>query len=392
MSTSIRNLTVKNFRSLADVSIDLGPINVIFGPNGTGKSSFLDSIWFIRDCAIRGVESASAKRSHGIGILHDMAEEGGRIEISASTNRISYNLQVGFASGRIDPLLGERLFSIERNKVLIERSVGSDKIRCLNSGTETEQEVALREPQKLSLEWFLNFDPRFEEAQEFDRLFRFTHFYDSRSFNFFKLRQYGSEAGHETWLWDRADNLWSVLRNLQGMKARDSRYDTIMNYMRKAHPRFQDLVIETTGPVSVYASFIEKERAQEIRASGVSDGHLQLLILLTALFGDIKGKEGVLMFDEPETSLHPHALAVLAEAMQEACEGWGRQVILATHSPALISQFDSSQIFQSGYSESSVVFQRLDAIENVQDLLNDYNVGSLYMAEAVGSQSALQTP
>ena len=391
MSTSIKKLTVKNFRSLSDVSVELGPVNVIFGPNGTGKSSLLDSIWFIRDCAVRGVESASAKRSHGIGVLHDMAEEGACIEISVATNRISYGLKVGFASGRIDPLLGERLFSIERDKTLIERSVGSDKIKCLNSGTETEQEVSLREPQKLSLEWFLNFDPRFDEAQEFDRLFRFTHFYDSRSFNFFKLRQYGSEAGHETWLWDRADNLWSVLRNLQGMKARDTRYDTIMSYMRKAHPRFQDLVIETTGPVSVYASFVEKERSQEIRASGVSDGHLQMLILLTALFGDAKGKEGILMFDEPETSLHPHALAALAEAMQEAGENWERQVILATHSPALLSQFSPNQIFQSGYSKSSAEFQRLDSIQSIRDLLVDYSVGSLYMAEAVGSQSALQT-
>jgi predicted ATPase len=109
------------------------------------------------------------------------------------------------------------------------------------------------------------------------------------------------------------------------------------------------------------------------------------------LFGDAKGKEGILMFDEPETSLHPHALAALAEAMQEAGDSWGRQVILATHSPALLSQFSPNQIFQSGYSKSSAVFQRLDSIQSIRDLLVDYSVGSLYMAEAVGSQSALQT-
>jgi len=51
---SLKRIRIKNYRSLADLSLDLEPINVLFGPNGAGKSTLLDTLWFARDCAIRG--------------------------------------------------------------------------------------------------------------------------------------------------------------------------------------------------------------------------------------------------------------------------------------------------------------------------------------------------
>ena len=56
-----------------------------------------------------------------------------------------------------------------------------------------------------------------------------------------------------------------------------------MRYMGRAFPTFEALVIEADGPECVYAKFLEKWRREPILASGISDGHLQLLILLTGL-------------------------------------------------------------------------------------------------------------
>ena len=76
MPTRLQSIHVRNYRSLADVTLDLEPVNVLFGPNGAGKSTLLDTIWFVRDCAIRSVALASSDRDHGIGLLFDGADEG----------------------------------------------------------------------------------------------------------------------------------------------------------------------------------------------------------------------------------------------------------------------------------------------------------------------------
>src|SRR2546426_950100 len=48
----ITALRVKNFRSLKNVSIDLGLRNVFIGPNLSGKSNILDVFRFLRDMVL----------------------------------------------------------------------------------------------------------------------------------------------------------------------------------------------------------------------------------------------------------------------------------------------------------------------------------------------------
>jgi len=112
-----------------------------------------------------------------------------------------------------------------------------------------------------------------------------------------------------------------------------------------------------------------------------------MLILLTALFGGGQNRESLILLDEPETSLHPHALAVLAQAVKLAAESWDKQIFIATHSPVLLSQFDPQHVLVVEVEErGSTVCRRLSEIEEVQDLLEEYSTGSLYMAEMVGPQ------
>jgi predicted ATPase len=46
---ALRKLTVENFKSLRDVEVPLGALNVLVGPNEAGKSNFLDVIQFLGD-------------------------------------------------------------------------------------------------------------------------------------------------------------------------------------------------------------------------------------------------------------------------------------------------------------------------------------------------------
>ena len=385
----LMRIRIRNYRALADIDLDVGPINVVFGPNGAGKSTLLDTLYFFRDCAIRGVEVASSERSHGIGILWDGADDAdddGGISIELATDRVAYGLTFSLSAGRLEAFAGERLQSSSRSQILIDRSPGSDKASLYHTEIQQTVPVTLREPQQLSLGLFLDFNRGDEEAGYLDRLLHFIRLYHSRSFFLYRLKRQGSESSHETRLRDLGNNAWSVLRNLHDKRSVDDRYDTIMQYMTEAFPIFDGIVLEQTGPASVYASFLEKGHRREILASGVSDGYLQLLLLLTALFSEGE-RASILLFDEPEVSLHPWALAVFAKAVKVAAdERWNKQIFIATHSPVLISQFEPRDILVAGIEDGRARFDRLHEIEEIRDLLEDYAAGSLYMSEAVAPQ------
>lgn len=390
MANKLRRLVIQNFRSLAEINIETGLLNVLFGPNGAGKSTLLDTIWFLRDCAIRGVDVASSERSHGIGALWDGAAEGANISMKLETDLFEYEVSFGYSSGRIEPFVGERLKAKSDDTFLIDRKIGSDKANFYHYKLQEHVAVTLREPEKLALSRYLDFDDTSYEAAELDRLLRFVHFYHARTADLYKLKKFGSESSYHIWLWERCQNLWSVLRNLHDRRSIDDRFDTIIAFMQKSFPTFKDILIEQTGPTTVYGSFIEQGLRSPIQASGVSDGHLQMLIHLTALFAEGQDRESLILFDEPEISLHPHALAVFAEAVQHAINFWNKQVFIATHSPVVISQFDPQDILAAEVTTSGQTrMRRVSEIVEIGDLLEQYAAGSLYMAEMIAAQSKL---
>jgi predicted ATPase len=386
MASLLVKLSTRNYRCLADLSLELRPINVFFGANGSGKSTILDTIWFFRDCAIHGAEDASANRGHGIGLLWEGADEGEPLTVALATEEVEYALNFGLSTGRIEPFAGESLKSFSSNRVLIERTTGSDKATLYHHPIMQKVPVTLREPEKLSLGMYLDFNQGDREAAALDRILHFVRLYHGRSFDFRWLRYKGSEVGYESRLEGWGRNAWSVLRNLHDRRGVDARYDTIMKYMAASFPTFKGLLLEQTGPTTVYARFLRQGGSRPLYASGASDGHLQMLLLLVALFSEGYGKQAVLLFDEPELSLHPHALAVFAQAVQEAAN-WGKQVLIATHSPALLSQFDPTETLATSLHEGRTEVKRLSDIEEIKDLLQEYPTGSLYMTEVVGAQA-----
>jgi predicted ATPase len=389
MAIKLSSIHVKNFRCLRDVLVPTRDINVLFGANGIGKTSFLDALWFVRDCAIRGTDQAASDRHHGIGVLWDGAAPDDRIEISIETASGEYTVSFGYSSGRIEPFVGEKFVSKRRAITLVDRKIGSDEAAFYHENMRQTIHVKLREPEKLAFTNYLLLCEPSEETADLDDILRAVHFYSSRSVNLFNLRKLGSESNQYTFLADRWQNLWSALRNLHDRRALDARYQTIIDFMREAFPNsFKELAFEQIGADRVTANFIEDGRREPIQASGVSDGHLQCLGLLTALFGDLPRRFTIELFDEPETSLHPHAISVVAKAVKLAAQDFNRQILIATHSPVLMSQFgaDETLVFEAGPERDTKVVRLADMAE-MKDLLAQYAVGSLYMAEEIAAQS-----
>ncbi len=389
MGNQLTRLQVKNFRSLGDVSVDVHPINVFFGPNGSGKSTLLEAIRLVKDCVSRDVEEAARTRNNGFGMLRQGVNKSKCISIRLETTLSGYALLLGFSRGQIQPYAGEVLWPKEKEVPLIFRRIGGDTADFCYHEENPPVRTRLTFPEKLALiQYMQGTEPIPPDVFNLRNLLNSVHFYHSHYIDLYGLKQRGSESGIGITLREDCGNLWSVLRNIRDKSAIDSRYATIISFMQKSFPNFKDLVFEQTGPNAVYASFVEKDRQDPIPVLGVSEGHLQMLIHLTALFSEEADQKSLIILDEPETSLHPYAISVFAEAVKQATKEWNKQVFIATHSPVLISQFDPEDLLATGLDESGqTVLTRVSEMEDVKDLLEDYAAGSLYMAEAIAPQS-----
>ena len=393
MANLLTRLQVQNFRCLANVSIDIRPINVLFGPNGSGKSTLLEAIRLVRDCVSQDVVEAAITRNHGYGMLRQGTNESEGILIKLETTSAEYALQLGFLLGQIQLCAGEILRFKGQKDYLIERALGSDEADFCYCTENSPVLTRLTCPEKLALIQYIQ-GTEFIPPAVFDLqdLLNSVHFYHSHYIDLYGLKQRGSESGTDIPLREDGGNLWSVLQTIHGKSANDSGYETIIRFMRKSFPNFRDLAFDPSSSNAVYANFLEKSYGFPIPALGLSEGHLQMLIHLTALFSEGEGHESLILFDEPETSLHPYAISVFAEAVKLATKEWNRQVFIATHSPVLISQFAPEDLLATGLDESGqTVLTRVSEMKDIQDLLEDYATGSLYMAEAIAPQSAPYT-
>ena len=71
----IHRFQVQNLKSIADVDVDLSPVTVLVGKSGTGKSSFVQALRFLRDALISKPSTAivaSDSTGGGAGCTHDL--------------------------------------------------------------------------------------------------------------------------------------------------------------------------------------------------------------------------------------------------------------------------------------------------------------------------------
>ncbi len=116
---------------------------------------------------------------------------------------------------------------------------------------------------------------------------------------------------HEAWV----AHLRTVLSGLQGI-------DTI----EREDDRHRYLVIRYEGGLAIPSWM-------------ASDGTLRLLALtLPAYLPDL---EGIYLIEEPENGIHPRAVEAMFHSLSSV---YGTQILVATHSPVILSMAEASQV------------------------------------------------
>ncbi len=103
----ITRLHVKNYKGLASV---VDSLNVLVGANGSGKSSLVDVLCFIRDALSSSLDAAISKR-HGMSAIRRWSAKGQAFDVT-----ITLDVQASTWQGQYELVLGSETRSDYRIK------------------------------------------------------------------------------------------------------------------------------------------------------------------------------------------------------------------------------------------------------------------------------------
>lgn len=101
--------------------------------------------------------------------------------------------------------------------------------------------------------------------------------------------------------------------------------------------------------------------------SKLSSGQIMMIIILTEIVAYIT-PESVLLFDEPETHIHPNAISVLIGVVSAILRKHDSFAVIATHSPQIIQEIPSSLIYKFDTDKTNPPVEQLSIETFGEDL------------------------
>ena len=337
----ITRVQVKNFRNLADIDVHLGPLSVLVGRNGTGKSTFLDVLRFVRDALRLGLDIAVGHRG-GINALLSWSPtaEINHIEISLEVEEDDGAAYYSFLLVRgqeevcyVKHELLELVSSDQSTRTSFETRDGKWVTPPTDFLIDAERALGIRiDTDTLMLPSLSTF---FEDLRPIYSNLTATNFYAIFP-NTLRLPQ---RQISEAILLEDGHNLATTLRNIgkQGQYQSD-----LVSSLGRVAEGVRDVRVQEVGGWLLTELEHEAQGNQTawFPLAQESDGTLRVLGLLAALYQD--APHSLIAIEEPELSVHPGALAMLSEVIEEAATR--SQVIVTTQSPDLISRFSADQL------------------------------------------------
>jgi len=401
----LKKLRIQGYRSLKDVTWEPGRLNVLIGPNASGKSNLLGALALMKASVDSGkaLESAIFNQGGMIPIMWNGAtqllkfrleETIGPDSMVPSTDQynLSYSLNIGqVARGNDFFLHGEeidlRSLESEQEWINLMRRIGNHPPRWHEPGVpdslanvQLGEDPSERETVLSRYRQFGNFPDSVAAIgglkksilrwQIYQGLATQSHLDPSRSAAVRK-----PVVGRAELLLDQdGGNLVSVLSTWQ---ARDTQFDIQLDAVLTAvfgaqYDRIR-FPVDAGGYLSMHLKW--KDSEQPVTQLTASDGTLRLL-MLTAILSN-PGGASLIAIEEPEIGLHPRMLSIVASLANEAA--MDSTVLLTTHSPDLLDQLApyDPDVFVAEWVEGETQLKKIAGPE-LRDWLQDYRVGDAF--------------
>jgi predicted ATPase len=390
---SIRPVNLLSFGPNTE-EIELRPLNILIGPNGSGKTNLIEVLGMLKELPDRDPWSSVIRSG-----VDEWFWKGGKLKTSnASVDVVvcldeerrdvySYSLQLAKQRSllsvweeSINPVLLQGSQNGVRKSLVRSaynaQILGPSDIKAVQ-GPNIEAERSIFS--QLNAVASALADPNSPNLYGVGEFFARMAFYRDWEFGVGSAaRDPQSASERTTYLEEDQRNLAHMLNALRTGDNFGLR-DKFKELLTKFYEDAEDIEIELTGG-RISMRLLERNGIST-PAVRLSDGTLRWLALLVILLNPTPAP--VTCIEEPELGLHPDAIHTLADLLVEASTR--TQLIVTTHSDALLDAFTDTPdvVCVCEKVEGSTVIRRLEK-ERLKVWLKDYSLGHLWMSGEIG--------
>jgi len=358
----IHTLAVSGYRSLRDLVLPLGQLNLVTGANGSGKSSLYRGLRLLGDAALNTVV-ASLAREGGLQSTLWAGPENiarsvrkGESPVEGTPRQASVSLKLGFAGDPfgycidlgypppaqlafpLDPAIKRECIwhggVYRRAAVLVDRNNRLVQVTPAKTAKHEEPEILTKELSSTDSMLATIADPQrapeMLAVRESIRGWRFYEGFRTDADSPVRTPQVGTFTPI---LNNDGTDLSAALETIRLFGNGEALERTIED----AFPGSRVEICEQAGRFEVQLRQHGLLRA--LGASVLSDGTLRYLLWTAALL--TARPPELMVLNEPETSLHPDLLPALARLIGNAAEQ--TQLIVVSHSPVLIKALEENK-------------------------------------------------
>jgi predicted ATPase len=361
MADSLDKLTIRGFKSIRELNdFELRDLNIFVGANGAGKSNLI-SFFRMLQSLIEGNLTDYVRDSGGISdLLHNGRKATRQMELETRFGPRGYRFKIKPGPGEGFALTDEARYYERGYTAWWELGTSGDSSSLLvkeAKGTSRDSQYS---------------KPVYNAINSW----KIYHFHDTSStapMRHAEIIEDNKVLRHD------ASNIAPFLLRLRS--ERKSCYDDILNACRLVAPFFDDFLLDPQqlGPkTKVALSWKTRGSDYPMQPYHLSDGSIRFVCLATALLQP--NPPSTIIIDEPELGLHPEAIRILGELIEDAAKR--TQIILATQSPLLLDQFSIENIVVVKRKEGQSTFERLKYAD-FNEWLDDYSVGQLWTKNVI---------
>ena len=358
MARKLDQIIIRGFKSIESLDLKLGQLNILIGANGAGKSNFVEFFRLLRAMVEQRLQAYVLQNGPADGYFFNGVKNTKQIDAQLIFGVNGYNFTLGpTAEGGIIIAAESTQFTGERGLKKSFLGIGLPESKLKDRRNDAGV-LAKHGPL-----WYV-----WDSVSDW----HVYHFHDT-SMTAGMRRDGGVEQTER--LAASGDNLAAFLLGLRN--GQPAVYAAIRKTIQRIAPYFDDFVLtvrKSKAEEQVRLTWRQKGKDYIFSPGHLSDGTIRFICLTTALLQP--RPPAMIVIDEPELGLHPEALMLLAGLLRSASTR--TQIMAATQSPVLLSEFEPGQVITVDQVDGATRFTPVEG-EDLESWLGEFSLGELWL-------------